>query len=325
MQKLLKNIVLTLVPAVRRLKDQRDSLLAQIDDIKKEKSGLLAQVDDIRKEKSGLLDQIDDIGKEEKGLWNLSSNFLDHYVLSAPSPQHVVDLFKPYWLNNLPIEGVTSGEAGQFTDPGVELFNKAAGGFEGKKVLDLGPMEGGLLYQLQKAGADKIVAVEANSFLYLKCLVAMNLLHIDRVELLLGEFNAYLDMPDCGQFDVIYASGVLYHQREPLQLLRRISDHTDCIVLITHYHDPKKKGHSAEYITKKIRQNLGDFWGTGYEIHYKEALTSPLYCGGVAPTTVWLKRSSIIGCLNYLGFDKIEIVYERVHPNGPAIGLVAKR
>lgn len=226
------------------------------------------------------------------------------------------------------MEGVISEEADQFDSPTVEPFDKAIGGFKDKRGLDLGPMEGGILYQLHHLGARKVISVEANSFLFLKCLVAIELLRLESVELLLGDFNAFMDTSDCGRSDVIYASGVMYHQREPLQFLERIAAHTDCVIMITHYYDSEvfTSDHtSSPYFSEPVSVSLGGFTGTGHRRHYKESQKSPVYCGGVQPTSVWLERDAIFGCLAYLGFDKIKIVYENAHPNGPTVGLVAQR
>ncbi len=72
---------------------------------------------------------------------------------------------------------------------------------------------------LQKAGARSVVAVEANTRAFLKCLCTKELFGLDRVEFLLGDLVAYLN-EERSKFDAVIASGVLYHMTDPVDLLK---------------------------------------------------------------------------------------------------------
>lgn len=85
-------------------------------------------------------------------------------------------------------------------------------------VLELGPLEAGHTYMLEKMGARSIVAVEANSRAYLKCLIVKELFELKRAKFLLGDFVAYLKN-NTRHFDLCLASGVLYHMQNPAELL----------------------------------------------------------------------------------------------------------
>src|SRR5687768_5098242 len=121
-----------------------------------------------------------------------SADILDSYVHSAPSPQNAADIFKGEWSSRLPLDGVESGGAGLFDDERIKWGVEQIGGVEGKTVLDLGPLEGGHSAMFEWMGAAEVVAVEANTRAYLKCLVTKELLGLKRVSFLCGDFVEYL-------------------------------------------------------------------------------------------------------------------------------------
>ncbi len=58
------------------------------------------------------------------------------------------------------------------------------------------------------------------------------LLGVHSAHLLLGDFVSWLEQ-DRRRFDVIWATGVLYHMTEPLPLLRLLADRTDRLYIWT--------------------------------------------------------------------------------------------
>ena len=78
----------------------------------------------------------------------------------------------------------------------------------GRTVLELGPLEAGHSYLLERLGAAEIVGIEANTRAYLRCLVVKEILGLGRARFLCGEFVSYLRTSD-RRFDLAVASGVL--------------------------------------------------------------------------------------------------------------------
>ena len=159
-----------------------------------------------------------------------------------PSPANAVDVFADGWASNLPeINGVAlkAGSAKLFDDERIRWANEGVGGFHGMKVLELGPLEGGHSYMLQEMGADSILAIEANSRQFLKCLIVKELYRLDKCEFLLGDFVKYMESaPE--KFDFCLASGVLYHMEKPIELISLISRITDRTLIWTQYYDHAK-------------------------------------------------------------------------------------
>src|SRR5262245_26338252 len=94
------------------------------------------------------------------------------HVTAAPAPQNAVDIFTGEWASRLPppFDTVTAGTALLFDDHRIHWAGEQLGGFAGKSILDLGPLEGGHPYIFERAGASEIIAVEGNPRAFMKCL-----------------------------------------------------------------------------------------------------------------------------------------------------------
>ena len=70
----------------------------------------------------------------------------------------------------------------------------------------------------------------------MKCLIAKSICKIDSATILLGDFVKYLENTT-ENFDWTVASGVLYHMKDPIGLLKLISERSSKLLLWTHYFD----------------------------------------------------------------------------------------
>jgi hypothetical protein len=255
----------------------------------------------------------------------------DGYETRAPSRQHALDLFRGEWTSALPpgCEGLEAGTVPLFADTCLAWGLERLGGVEGRRVLELGPLEGAHSWLLAARGAASVTAVEASRRAYLKCLVMKEVLGTERVRVLLGDCVAYLADPPEPRFDVAVASGVLYHMTDPVTLLARLARASDRLYLWTMYYDeaaitarPKL---AARFRTTESRTVEG-FPHTLHVHSYQAAGFQPTFCGGPAATSRWLTRADIVGALRHLGFEDVEVGYDDPdRPNGPALALVARR
>ncbi|MGL5510179.1 MAG: class I SAM-dependent methyltransferase, partial [Microcoleaceae cyanobacterium] len=164
---------------------------------------------------------------------------LDFYVKSAPSVQNAIDIFKGEWASKLPNELSSQCVAGitpLFEDMRINWAVKQIGGVAGKTVLELGPLEAGHTYMMEKLGASAITSVESNTRAYIKCLIIKELLELKRARFLSGDFVEYLKTFP-GKFDFGIASGVLYHMIDPVELIYLLSESCNQIYIWTHYYD----------------------------------------------------------------------------------------
>lgn len=258
-------------------------------------------------------------------------DILDAYVLTEPSHQNVLDMFHGEWSSKLPnhLNLITQpGTANLFEDNRVIWAEQTFGSFSNWKILELGPLEGGHSYMFQSRNASKITAIEANTRAFLKCLCIQNILSLDRVEFKLGDFLPFL-RNDYSKYDMVFASGVLYHMEEPVELLKLISRVADRVFIWTHYYNKEAILNNEKLSHKFSPLSSFEYDGVTYEHStqsYEKALDWSGFCGGSKPVSKWLTRDSILKALRRYGFSDIQTNFEHLdHQNGPAFALCAKK
>jgi hypothetical protein len=260
--------------------------------------------------------------------WEAIVEILDQYVSAAPSPQSALDIFKGEWGSKLPPEAGPL-EAGQWTvfeDQRVRWGLERLGGVASKEVLELGPHEGGHSYMLQHAKAASVVAVEANTRAYLKCLIVKEVLGLDRVHFLCGDFVEYLRLGP-RKFDVCFASGVLYHMTDPIELIGLLSRTADRLYLWTHYFDRQQMTPDlARRFAEGQQAEREGFAHTLYRQQYGDSLTWQGFCGGAKRFSNWMSKDDILGALRHFGYTQLEVAFPAPdHPYGPNCSVVAIR
>jgi SAM-dependent methyltransferase len=246
----------------------------------------------------------------------------DFFISEPARPDNAFRLF-PDWICRVPLEGVTTGQSLLFypQDRRPTDVVDAFGTIEGWRTLELGSLEGAHTYQLENMGAD-VLGIEANPASFLKSLVVKNALSM-RSRFLLGECLEYLT-ESSEQFDLIFASGVLYHMRDPVELLYQISRHTDRVMLWTHYASERLMSEAASQFIS--RQSVRGVTCNYYRYDYPENWGSRAFAG-TASWCSWISKEDIIGALKAFGFGSVRVVLDDTrHPSGdPAITLMAAK
>jgi hypothetical protein len=252
-----------------------------------------------------------------------------HFVHDRPSPQNAVDLFAGEWASHLPAppELSRTGANLLFADARLEWGLSVLGGVRRRNVLELGPLEGGHTYMMERAGARSILAIEGNPRAYLRCLVVKELYRLQAATFACGDFMPYLeDKP--GGFDLCVASGVLYHLDDPVKMIARLAAITNRVYFWTHYYDPVVMGTGpmARRFYEEAAPPASGFAPRSYRMLYGTARDQPGFCGGGGRGGRWLSRADILGALTHFGFRSVTISFEDpVHPNGPCMAIAASR
>ena len=258
-----------------------------------------------------------------------SSAVLDRYVTGMPSLQNAIDLV-PGWVGKMPPEtGLVAGDAPLYADTRIDWLLTHCFAVSGKTVLELGPLEAFHTFMLHRAGAASIEAIEANTLAFVRCLITREALKLDRASFYLGDFMAWLEQSP-RRYDLVVASGVLYHSHDPVRLLQLICERSNAFFLWTHYFDeiamprsdPRRAPFSDRVETKQCR-------GVTMRLHersYNEAWRDPSFCGGIQDRHFWIDRADIMKLIAAYGFDNVKIADEqRDHVNGPSFSLFAER
>jgi hypothetical protein len=252
------------------------------------------------------------------------------YAVLPPNPQQTLDLFAGEWASRLPgaFASLQAGSVPAFEDPRLEWGLARLGGVVGQRALELGPLEGGHSYMLERAGAREVIAIEANPRAFLRCLVVKEILGLERTRFWYGDFLQQL-RADTSRFDLCVASGVLYHLRNPLELLELVAKRTDRVLVWTHFYEEQHIARDAALaarFTAAIPSYYGEVRHTLHRFEYADALAAPTYCGGGAGFSYWLERGDLLAALQRFGLTDIEIAFEDLdHPHGPSLALTARR
>src|SRR5262249_16449924 len=174
-----------------------------------------------------------------------------------------------------------------------------------------------------------IHSVEANKLSFLRCLVVKEILDINSAKFFLGDFMSWLENSPTS-YDLIVASGVLYHMPDPVKLLELIAKHTDAFYLWTHYYDvaamSKDDLRHVPFVGNIEVQNFNGIPVHLYSRSYYGAWQSKAFCGGAHDLHRWIERGDIIAVIRSLGYDDVRIAHEEPkHQNGPSFSIFAKR
>ena len=254
---------------------------------------------------------------------------LDRYVTGMPSLQNAIDLL-PGWIGAMPPDtGLVAGGPALYADTRIAWLLQRCFDVAGRDVLELGPLEGSHTYMLHEAGAATIDAVEANALAYMRCLVAKEALGLLRARFLLGDFLPWLEAGErC--YDLVVASGVLYHSARPARLLELICGRADAVFLWTHYFDegamPKGDPRRKPFTGRVEEHRCGGVTLRLHERTYRKAWRDPKFCGGTHDRHFWLERDGILAVLASLGFGHVVVADDqRDHHYGPSFSLYASR
>lgn len=238
----------------------------------------------------------------------------DNYEMRLPSNQNMIDIFKGSWSSKFPDSWglVNDGDARLFEDDRIKWYIEKLSNLQDKyrfrHILELGPLEGGHTFMLTSEGY-YVKAIEANQKAFMKCLIAKEIVNRGG-KFVLGDFVEYL-RNSTEKFDSILACGVLYHQQNPVELIKLISEHTNRVFIWTHYTD--------------LTDGFYDYEGVHYDYrdNYYGKMTDS-FCGGLHEYGRWLTLDSIDRALLKYGFENWEHnFHDKSHPNGSAIAIMA--
>lgn len=218
------------------------------------------------------------------------------------------------WITRFWVDGVPCG--GSKYDPSnddrIAMFEAKTGPLAGKRILELGPLEGGHTLKLARRGAS-VVAIEGHEASYQRCLFVKDFFNLQNVEFILGDLRTF-ELRALGPFDYIYNIGVLYHFDEPWKLLMALRGAAPSMFLSTHCSRPEVN--DAEIQLHGIRLT-GSWWQEG-------GADEPL--SGLQPRSFWPARKSLERMLRLCGWSRIDwIEYKPEAHNGPVAALWVER
>lgn len=226
---------------------------------------------------------------------------VDHDSIAAEFAAH------GEWISRFVIDGVAYG--GSFdgvNDPRIELFFATFPHV--RTILELGSLEGAQTIGLaSRRGVRHVLGLEARRSNIARAELAARLLRARNLSFVEADLET-AELSQFGKFDAIYCCGLLYHLREPWQLVKQFRTVSTRAFIFTHYTTEAE----AESVAHGYR-------GT---THPEAGLDDPL--SGLSPYSFWPTIGSLVQMLNDGGFARVEILgNERTSANGPVIALAA--
>ncbi|NEI69711.1 class I SAM-dependent methyltransferase [Rhizobium lusitanum] len=253
----------------------------------------------------------------------------DQYEQGVPSHQNAIDALSGWncaFPKNL---NLNAGNLPLYADDRIEWALKTFGSIEGKKILEVGPLEGMHTYMLHSRSPAHIDSIEANRLCFLRCLVTKQILNIGSASFMLGDIQKWL-MEREDTYDFALASGVLYHMADPGEFLRLLAARANAVFIWTHFFleeampegDVRRIPFSGKVETKIIEGVPLRY----YERSYQHANANASFCGGMKDRHFWMHRDDILMLLEKLGYSEITIRDENLkHAGGPSFSLLARK
>ncbi|MEM8493351.1 MAG: methyltransferase domain-containing protein [Pseudomonadota bacterium] len=258
-------------------------------------------------------------------------HYLSRFSTDEPSDQAAVDIFEGMWSTRFK-EIESGGTFDAMIDARVTWLLEQLGDVAGFNILELGPLEGGHTVSLEAAGA-RVLAIEANMGAFLRCLVIKNYFNLE-AKFLYGDFTKF--NVEEQRFDLVFACGVLYHMKNPVEMLEKFAACSDRLFIWTHYFEPDLSKWSPLLSNELDRgkwklDNVINRLSNGVTVRmvhqsYLESLGWDGFCGGTEDYSYWIFKEDLLALLESLGYRSIKIAFDNVqHQNGPSLALLAER
>jgi 2-polyprenyl-3-methyl-5-hydroxy-6-metoxy-1,4-benzoquinol methylase len=241
----------------------------------------------------------------------------------------VRDVLNP-WNHNIKLaDGLYTASCDEFYPAHQEIMRVVAhalsGDFAGKRVLDVGCLEGYFSTECALQGAE-VLGVEGKLINVKKCEFVKSVLDLHDVRFVHDDAMA-VTRDRYGSFDAALVLGLLYHLDDPFTFLENVSGLCDGFVLIdtlialedqppTLCEDWKPELSSLQEFTHRDRSYAGRL--------YREFDSGATQLGKELSTTaslrneqsIWLTEEALVQLLRDVGFEQIEkLVYPRHEDN----------
>ena len=234
------------------------------------------------------------------------------WYLAGETLQKAFEQYGP-WITRFTIGGTHYGGSYDAVNDSRLALCLQEVSVRGKRVLELGPLEGGHTLALARAGAGEVVAVEGRPDNHRRCLLIKDLFGLENVTFLLGDIRD-VTRDTHGKFDVAIASGVLYHLPDPDRLLEHLVEIAPLTLLWTHVADEE---HPEKAPEGKLDSQYGTFRGKVLA----EDTAHPL--SATDRDTIWLYRQDLLNLARSAGFGECRILKEWPANSSPGPSVLA--
>jgi len=225
----------------------------------------------------------------------------------------------PKWVTKFRMDKKELGGVSDYNTIRISILNEPKLddhiNFNGKAIIEFGPLECGNTILLEEKGASKIVGIEGHLENYIRCCVIKNLYKLNKSEII---YNDVMNVStQYGQFDISFVAGLLYHLDRPDLFLNNISQISDSLVLSTHIADEYSPSREAMEIS--VKSNGSSYFGKIYN-----EFSGPN--SGLENHSFWPYKEDLLNMVKDSGFTDVQVLSENEDDNKyKLIYLVAKK
>ena len=191
----------------------------------------------------------------------------------------------------------------------LKLFERFVGDPAGKRVGDMGPLEGGFALALAQAGAD-VVGIEARGTNMRKLDILTEHFALPNLRFEQADVKD-VTRPKGGKWDAVLALNIVHHLDEPAKWLATVSKTTDTIIVETNIApaDHEMEGHRFAHVLRKLRTQThgeAEYTGRWFREFQPDQDPEPLVLAAWSnPDSFWLTRDSLARALVNAGFKTV--------------------
>jgi SAM-dependent methyltransferase len=193
-----------------------------------------------------------------------------------------------------------------------------SGDFRGKRIADLGCLEGGYTVEFARLGFDS-VGVEVRDSNFENCNFVKAHTGLDNLSFVKDDV---WNIREHGKFDAIFCCGLLYHLDNPCAFINEMAAVASKVVIInTHYASEEDV---ENFVLSDITEHEGmpGRWYAEHDVDDLKALDAFKWTSWSNKKSFWLTRGAILHTLQSSGFD---LVFEQFDWLGQDIlGSVSK-
>jgi SAM-dependent methyltransferase len=200
-------------------------------------------------------------------------------------------------------------ELGQFQAARRILNLVFPDGLSGKRIADLGCLEGGYATGFARLGMNA-TGIEIRDSNFDSCLYVKSHVGLPNLYFIKDDVN---NIDKYGTFDAIWACGIFYHVENPKTFMERISNACKKVVLLeTHFTYPDRTPAADMYKLSEISEHEG-LRGRWYHEHNDispEELENIKWASWSNQRSFWVQKKYLLQLLKDVGFDIVLEQYD---------------
>jgi SAM-dependent methyltransferase len=208
-----------------------------------------------------------------------------------------------------PAAGCLVEELGKFRAAARMLNLVFPTGLSGKRIADLGCLEGGYTTGFARLGMDA-TGIEIRDSNYQNCLYVKSRLNLPNLRFLKDDVN---NLDKHGPFDAIWACGIFYHLDNPRSFMESIARSCTRVMLLeTHFTYAHRTPAVELYKLSEVCEHEG-LRGRWYHEHQdmaRDELENLKWASWANQRSFWVQREYLLQLLQDVGFDIVLEQYD---------------